>query len=114
MLVWSVDEKRQLIDSVLAGFPIPLILLAERPDVHGYGKFEIIDGIQRLNALFTYIENVFDFDGRYFDVKQFATAKLAADDGQFTVASDKPILDAKTCANLLNYQLAVTVYPVVA
>ncbi len=29
-LVWSLDEKRKLIDSVLNGFPIPLILLATR------------------------------------------------------------------------------------
>ncbi len=30
-LVWSVQEKQRLIDSVLNGYPIPLILLAEGP-----------------------------------------------------------------------------------
>lgn len=110
-LVWSIEEKQQLIDSILEGFPIPLILLAERPDVHGSGKFEIIDGIQRLNAIFTYIENDFDFAGKYFDVSQFTSAKLAAQEGKFTAAKDQPALDPKTCARLLNYQLAVTIYP---
>ena len=30
-LVWSSDEKKSLVDSILQGYPIPLILLAERP-----------------------------------------------------------------------------------
>ena len=33
-LIWSVDEKEKLIGSILKGYPIPLILLAERPQVH--------------------------------------------------------------------------------
>ena len=50
-LIGSVDEKEKLIGSILNGYPIPLILLAERPQVHGSGKYEIIDGMQRLNAI---------------------------------------------------------------
>jgi uncharacterized protein with ParB-like and HNH nuclease domain len=30
-LVWSIEEKRNFIDSLIKGFPVPLILLAE-PD----------------------------------------------------------------------------------
>ena len=56
-LVWTLDEKQALIDSITKGYPIPLILLAERPDVHGTGVYEIIDGLQRLNAIFTFIED---------------------------------------------------------
>jgi hypothetical protein len=33
-LIWSVDEKEKLIGSILKEYPIPLILLAERPQVH--------------------------------------------------------------------------------
>ena len=110
-LVWSVDEKRQLIDSILRGYPIPLILLAERPDVHGPGKFEIIDGIQRFNAIFTFIENAFDYNGKFFDVAEFARAKQAAEDGVFRSVTDQPLLDRQECANLLDYHIAVTVYP---
>ncbi len=46
-LVWTVPEKQGLIDSILRGYPIPLILLAERPHVYGSGKYEITDGMQR-------------------------------------------------------------------
>ncbi|QTR02707.1 DUF262 domain-containing protein, partial [Saccharothrix algeriensis] len=46
-LVWSVDEKQKLIDSVVNKLPIPLVLIAERPR-GTIGKYEIIDGLQRL------------------------------------------------------------------
>ncbi len=65
-LVWTVEEKRRLIDSILNGYPIPLILLAERPDLHGPGRFEIIDGIQRLHAIFTFIEHAYDLESTEF------------------------------------------------
>ena len=70
-LIWSVDEKEKLIGSILKGYPIPLILLAERPQVHGSGKYEIIDGMQRLNAICGFIENLFAFKDRYFDLNSF-------------------------------------------
>ena len=52
-LVWTVDEKQFLIDSIISDFPIPLILLAKTND----DKFEIIDGLQRLNSIISFIEN---------------------------------------------------------
>ena len=68
-LVWSTEEKQRLIDSILNGYPIPLILLAENSDSSYAGSYEIIDGIQRLNAILTFIENAFDYDNKYFDIK---------------------------------------------
>lgn len=110
-LVWFLEEKRLLIDSILNGYPIPLVLLAERTDVHPKGKYEILDGIQRFDAIFTFIENSFDYDGKYFDVNEFARAKQAAEDGRFTPVTDRPLLSPERCANFLDYHLAVTVYP---
>jgi hypothetical protein len=110
-LVWSLEEKQRLIDSIQNGYPIPLILLAERPDIYGLGKYEIIDGMQRLNAIFTFIENAFDLNGRFFDIREFATAKQFADDGVFEMKADGPFLSRKECSDILDYQLAITVYP---
>lgn len=110
-LIWSVDEKEKLIGSLLKGYPIPLILLAERPQVHGSGKYEIIDGMQRLNAICAFIENSFTFNEKYFDLNEFSYAKQLAEQKLFEVAgenSDK--LDRKECADILDYQLAVTIY----
>lgn len=110
-LVWSTDEKRALIDSILRGYPIPLILLAERPDVYGAGKYEIVDGIQRLNAIFGYIEQSFDTNGSFFDVTQFPTAKQHADSGLFAIQTGVRLLAPRDCARVLDYQLALTIYP---
>lgn len=106
-LVWSVDEKVNLIDSVLKQYPIPLILLAT--SVEGDHKLEIIDGMQRLNAIFGYIDNEFPYEECVFDIDQFARAKQAAEEGLFEVAEKgTKRLDPKLCANFLDYQLAIT------
>lgn len=111
-LVWTLEEKRSLIDSIVRAYPIPLILLAEHDSGNGKKRFEIVDGIQRLNAVLTFIETAFDLSEKYFDLSEFTRAKQAAEAGLFEpVGEDTPKLDAKTCADILDYQFAVTVYP---
>lgn len=105
-LVWTVDEKEFLVDSIDKGLPIPLILLAQTTD----GKYEIIDGLQRLNAIVSFIENRFSLNNQYFDVNQFSRAKQIADAGGFGYKTVK-LLPPENCANILDYQLAVTIYP---
>jgi hypothetical protein len=60
--VWKLPQKKLLLDSLLRGYPIPLVYLhhisrqvgaAQRDD------FEIIDGQQRINALYEYREGNF-------------------------------------------------------
>ena len=43
-LVWTVEEKRSFINSIVNGYPVPLILLAEVSTDNGR-KLEIIDGM---------------------------------------------------------------------
>ncbi len=113
-LVWTVAEKQKLIDSLLKDYPLPLFLLAEKPG-DGVGKpvtYEVIDGMQRLNAIFSYIEHGFLLDGRCFDINEFARARQAADRHEFTAyPRDVPRLPAQECADMLDYQLAVTIFP---
>ncbi|MGH3867660.1 MAG: DUF262 domain-containing protein [Pseudonocardiaceae bacterium] len=52
-LVWTVEEKRALIDSIVRDLPIPLVLVAEIASPSGTG-YELIDGMQRLNAIFIF------------------------------------------------------------
>lgn len=107
-LVWTVDEKEFLIDSILNNLPIPLILLAQTED----GKLEIIDGLQRLNAIMSFIENRFSINGKYFDIEQSSRAKQSSKEGLFEHITDKELLlTPKQCANFLDYQLAITIYP---
>src|SRR5690242_16226670 len=65
-LVWSLDEKQNLIDSLIKDYPIPLILLADA-SISGSTFYEIMDGMQRLNAIFGFIDNVFSVDNKFFD-----------------------------------------------
>ena len=79
-LVWTLVEKQKLVESTLRKFPVPAILLAERET----GDYEVIDGLQRLHTLVSFIESAFPtLDKKYFDVSQFPTAKGRADEGIF-------------------------------
>lgn len=102
-LVWTVDEKSKLIDTIKQEFPIPLILLAEIDD-----KKEIIDGMQRLNAIFDFIENKVSLDGTYFDLDSLASTKQYKDNGSLTQKT--PILDRDISVNISNYKLAISIY----
>lgn len=113
-LVWSLEEKKKLVDSILRGFPIPLILLATKTSAEGNREFEILDGMQRLHAIFSFIENRFSYDNKFFDVAQLSRARQQAEEGVFTATTDSSLLlEPNNCANLLDYTLAVTEFPAV-
>ena len=104
-LVWTLKEKQKLIDSILNGYPLPLFLLAETSDKN----YEIIDGTQRFNAIFSFIELGFDFKKQYFDLQEFSLARQEKEKGSFSDTRDnKKTLSKPECANLLNYHLAIT------
>lgn len=107
-LVWTVDEKRKLIDSILLGYPIPLILLAQTKE----GNYEVIDGMQRLNAIFDFIDNSYSLEGKgYFDIMEFGTARQALSDGVISHGGLEK-LTPKECSDITEYQLAVTIFPI--
>jgi hypothetical protein len=57
--VWSEGQQKRLVDSVLRGYPLPLIYLHYRKvTIAGLSResLEIIDGQQRINALHTFSE----------------------------------------------------------
>ncbi len=107
-LVWSIEEKRAFIDSLRQSFPVPLILLADV--IHdGTDRFEIIDGMQRLNAIMSFIEGEFDVDGKFFDLEAMAETKLLFD--QNKLGQRMPKLERETCVKIVGYSLPLTVYP---
>jgi hypothetical protein len=57
--VWSINKKIELIESVLMGLPLPIFYFNQ--DKHG--NLIVIDGRQRLEALFQYIDNKFPLNG---------------------------------------------------
>jgi hypothetical protein len=58
-LVWTKTQRKKLIDSVMRGYPLPLIYLHHMQKVVASMQredLEIIDGQQRINALFEFSE----------------------------------------------------------
>ncbi|WP_439082351.1 GmrSD restriction endonuclease domain-containing protein [Streptomyces sp. WL006] len=106
-LVWTVEEKCDLIDSILSDLPIPLILVAEISGENGT-SYELIDGMQRLNAIFSFIENEFDIDGQHFDLQALADTKSQLDDGKFTQKT--PILPREKSRKIANYLLPMSIF----
>lgn len=106
-LVWTVEEKEKLIDSVVHRLPIPLVLLAESFE-EGSAGFEIIDGLQRLNAIFAFVQNEYAFAGEFFDLETLADTKLLKDEGR--IIQRTPVMDRATCLAIANYLLPVSTY----
>lgn len=113
-LVWTLYEKKALMNSILSGYPIPLILLAKSSG--STNAYEIVDGTQRLNAIFGYIENQFpikwDNQEVYFDIEVFPFAKLKAEDGLFNPMPREGtrFLPSKLISNFLEYQIPISIY----
>lgn len=106
-LVWTLQEKRNLIDSILNSYPIPLILLAETKD----GKYEVIDGMQRLNAIFSFIDNEFSLeDERFFDINSFLSARNYHGGNNYKRDTNRKVITTSECADITEYQLAVTTF----
>lgn len=106
-LVWAIEEKQAFIDSILNGFPVPLILLAE-VNFEELSRYEIIDGMQRLNAIMSFIEGEFSYDGKYFDLETMAETKQRLDEG--LLIQKTPKLDRTLCKNIASYILPISIY----
>ncbi|MEU8460777.1 DUF262 domain-containing protein [Streptomyces sp. NPDC029003] len=106
-LVWSVEEKVKLIDSVVNKLPIPLILLAQRKR-GGVETYEIIDGLQRLNAFFAFMENQFSYNGQYFDLNTIGDTKARLDKGEITLGGTP--MSRASSLDIANYQIPVSIY----
>jgi len=106
-LVWSVEEKERLMDSMLKDLPLPLFLVAEIASDGGF-TYELIDGLQRLNAIFAFLENEFAVGGHYFDLDALADTKLRKDQGLLT--QKQPLLSRQESAAFANYTAALSVF----
>lgn len=108
-LVWTLAEKQKLIDSLLKRYPVPLILLAE-PLGSDPAVYEIIDGLQRLHAILSFIENSYPtIDGKVFDTEEFVSAKDQREKGAFSDDAESEKLSRDEVSRILNYTLPVSI-----
>ncbi|WP_027966019.1 GmrSD restriction endonuclease domain-containing protein [Halomonas halocynthiae] len=56
---WSEEQKSKLIESILLGIPLPSIFVAQRDD----GIWDVVDGLQRLSTIFSFLGKLRGEDG---------------------------------------------------
>src|SRR5439155_24744298 len=56
--VWDRKRASRLIESFLIDIPVPVIYLAKNDE----GKYEVIDGLQRLTSVFRFFDSEFVLD----------------------------------------------------
>lgn len=113
-LVWTLDEKRLLIDSLLRGIPLPAIQLANydvKDNNEKKNVSEIIDGLQRLNAIFDFFLGKFciKWDGkmRYFDTHALTRYPILKEKGLIDEHEGFDHLSVDESCDLYDMQLSV-------
>lgn len=106
-LIWTIEEKQNFVNSIINGYPVPIVLLAE-PIGRVDGALEIIDGMQRLDAITSFISNLFSVDGFYFDLNTFAVTKDLLDKGE--LIQQTPIMNRDSCLSISTYPIPLSIY----
>lgn len=110
-LVWSTQEKQNLIDSILKKYPVPLILLTKTED-----GFEIIDGMQRLNAFFGFIENEYPLiqggEEKFFNTNDYTFSRTQVKEGKFTPVEEEETqyISQEEVSDFISYQFPLSVF----
>ncbi|MGN0150453.1 MAG: DUF262 domain-containing protein [Clostridia bacterium] len=103
-LCWTIEEKRNFIDTISNGYPVPLFLLAVDDD----GNYEIIDGMQRLDAICTLIEQRYELLDGYFNLESMPDT-LALKRSKI-LKQKKETIDLEKCKEIANYPLPVSIF----
>lgn len=62
--IWPAAAKSYLVETLIRGLPVPLLFLAPMRSAHsGLPGFEVVDGQQRLVAVFDFVANAYKLSG---------------------------------------------------
>ncbi|MCY4548453.1 MAG: DUF262 domain-containing protein [Defluviicoccus sp.] len=106
--VWKKPAKSLLIDTVIRGYPLPIILLRQVQDLENLTMhMEVVDGQQRLRTLLAYIDPscLDDFDESNDTVTISQTHNSEFANMAFSNLSDE------VKQSLLNYELSTHIFP---
>lgn len=106
-LIWTIEEKQSFIDSIINGFPVPIILLAD-PKGSQDASLEIIDGMQRMDAITSFIKNDFSVRNAFFDLNTFATTKDLLD--RKILEQKEPVMPREECLAIASYPVPLSIY----
>ena len=106
-LVWRQEEKSAFIDSIFNNYSVPLFLLAQKTQGNGELEYEIIDGMQRLNAIVSFIENEYPimYEGQncYFNLETLASTLNLRQEG--VLIQKTPVMPKEACLKIVSYQI---------
>lgn len=105
-LVWTLPEKQRFIDSLINEYPVPLFLGVGFNHPTRGTCFEILDGMQRLEAITSFIEGEFPVKGMYFDLSIVAETNKLLQSG--ALSQRAPKLPFDDCSKILNYPLPIS------
>ena len=105
--MWTLSQKEKFIDSLLKRYPVPLFLCVGFDHPKKGECFEILDGMQRLEAITSFIEGHFSVHGKYYDLSTVATTNQLLKEGK--LEQKNPKLDADACETLLTYPLPISI-----
>lgn len=108
-LVWSLGDKELFIDSLIKKFPIPNIMMVEYSENDDDITYGIIDGLQRINAIISFMLEEFPItvDGKrgYFDITATPSTFDLKQEGK--LKQKKPVLDKQICIDFRGYKLPI-------
>lgn len=112
-LVWTLEEKRQFINTIIKNYPVPLFLIVnskETVNEKEYFHKEIIDGLQRLEAIISFVLNKYSvkINGhyQYFNLDVFPGNGILIREGK--LKQEYPIIDSEICRQFMLYQLPIS------
>ena len=108
-LVWSLEDKALFIDSLMNKFPIPNIMMVEYEDDENKTTYGIIDGLQRVNAIISFMLGEFSVKVNerigYFNVKAAPDTFDLLQEGK--IVQKEPVLDKQICTDFRGYKLPI-------
>lgn len=72
---WTIEQKTRLVESILMGIPLPQVFVSPRDD----GVWQVVDGLQRLSALFEFMGKLRGEDGTTREPPRLTRAKYLPD-----------------------------------
>lgn len=103
-LCWTIEEKRNFIDTIMNGLPVPMFLFAE----NAAGELEIIDGMQRLDAICSLIDQKYSLKAGFFDLETMPDTISLMRTGSLKQRGGK--ISSEVCRNIANYPLPVSIF----
>ncbi|MFJ2549951.1 DUF262 domain-containing protein [Pseudomonas sp. NPDC087612] len=101
--VWDIKRKSLLIESMMLRIPLPMFYVSEDKD----GRWEVVDGLQRLNTIKDFILGE-DDDGKGFKLKGLEFWSASFDGKDFYTIENK-IKAARVINNIMEAELSFTI-----